>query len=95
MTTDEFVKRPINLGELTDEFDVILDLASSTLSDGSTVEAMRLARGVQAMESYIERQAARIKRLEEALRNIAFYGAPETPERFLARQALAEGDGNE
>lgn len=53
-----------SLAERTDEFDVVLDLASSTLSDGSTVEAMRLARGLMAMETYMDKMANRIEALE-------------------------------
>lgn len=61
----------MNIAEKTDQFDVVLDLASSTLSDGSTVEAMRLARGVQAMEAYLNKQCARIVELEEVMQQIS------------------------
>jgi len=57
-------KMSSSLAERTDEFDVVLDLASSTLSDGSTVEAMRLARGLMAMETYMDKMANRIEALE-------------------------------
>ena len=60
-----------SLAERTDEFDVVLDLASSTLSDGSTVEAMRLARGLMAMETYMDKMANRIEALEARVKELS------------------------
>ncbi len=53
------------LAEMTDQFDVVLDLASSTLADGSSVESMRLARGIQAFEAYTNKLLAVVEAARE------------------------------
>jgi hypothetical protein len=53
------------LGEKTDRFDVLMDLAESTLMEGkTTVEANRLARGVMALAAYIDEQLLLVRKLE-------------------------------
>lgn len=60
--------KPVNdLAERTDQFDVVLDLASTTLADGDTVCAMRLARGVMALSDYADGLVRRLTDLERVL----------------------------
>jgi hypothetical protein len=54
----------------TDEFDVVLDLASSTIADGDTVCAMRLARGILALEAYANVRLAKLEKVAEAARSL-------------------------